>query len=207
MSAVPVAAAPLDVARARRLTKRLREALSVAVDLLGQAFDGRAWQALGYDSWEAYCAAELPELALLGKGMPAAERRATVAALREGRGMSLRAIGAPLGLSPQTVQRDLAAAGVQLATVTSLDGRQRPGAAADVEAPGRPRLTNVARAVLYVQEAGEAGRTVHEVTRKLRLHHGATSALLSRLAADGRLVYRRPAKRGQTGTYVTPAAG
>jgi hypothetical protein len=45
---------------------------------------------------------------------------------------------------------------------------------------------------------------VHELTKRLRLHHGATSALLSRLAADGRLVYRAPAKRGQTGTYATP---
>jgi hypothetical protein len=46
---------------------------------------------------------------------------------------------------------------------------------------------------------------VHQLAGKLRLNQCATSALLSRLAADGRLTYRRPAKRGQTGTYVLAA--
>lgn len=201
MSAQTAAVAPLDVARARKLTRKLREALTVAVDLLTEVFDGRAWEPLGYATWDAYCAAELPELAQLQ--LVGEERQKLLAELR-GRGMSLRAIAAPFGLSPQTVQRDLKAAGVQLATVTSLDGRQRPASApvGDVEATARPRLTNVARAVLYVQEAGEAGRTVHDVTKRLRLNQCAVSALLSRLAADGRLVYRQPAKRGQTGTYA-----
>lgn len=198
MSAVTAAAAPLDVARARRLTKRLQEALTVAVDLLGEAFTGRAWEALGYQSWDEYCAAELPELAQLR--MPLEERRAAVSELR-GRGMSTRAIAAPLGLSVGTVHRDLEAAGVQLATVTSLDGRKRPGAAP--AAPAAPRLTNVARAVLVVREAGAEGVSVHELTKRLRLNQCATSALLSRLSHEGGpLVYLRPAKRGQTGRYV-----
>lgn len=201
MSAQAAAVAPLDVARARRLTKRLREALTIAVDLLTEVFDGRAWEALGYPTWEQYCAAELPELAQLQLAVD--DRRRLFAELRE-RGMSLRAIGAPFALSAMTVQRDLKAAGVQLATVTALDGRQRSAAACIPDRAPRPRLTNVARAVLYVREAGEDGRTVHEVCRKLRLHHGATSALLSRLAADGRLTYQRPAKRGQTGRYLVP---
>jgi predicted ArsR family transcriptional regulator len=55
--------------------------------------------------------------------------------------------------------------------------------------------------VLAVKGAGEQGLTVHELAGKLRLNQCATSALLSRLAADGRLTYRRPAKRGQTGRY------
>lgn len=202
MSAPLAAAQPLDVARARRLTKQLREALAGALELLQEVFDGRAWEALDYPTWEAYCAAELPELAKLR--LPLEERRAAVATLR-GRGMSLRAIAAPLGLSPNTVKADAAAAGVQLATVTSLDGRARPGASTS-PTQARPRLSNVARAVLYIRESGDAGRTVHDVTGKLRLNQAATSALLCRLAdpADGRLVYRRPAKRGQTGRYLDP---
>lgn len=196
------AATRLDVARARRLTDQLRQALDVAVELLGEAFEGRAWEALGYASWEAYTAAELPQLAILGKGMPVGERVATVAALR-GKGMGLRPIASALGLGLATTKRAADAGGVQLATVTSLDGRARPGKTGQ-ENTGRtrPRLTNVARAVLVVREAGDAGVTVHEVTRRLRLSQSATSALLCRLAGDGRLTYRRPAKRGQTGTYV-----
>lgn len=191
------AAGPLDVARARRLTKQLREALTVAVDLLGEAFEGRAWEALDYPTWEAYCAAELPELAQLR--MPLEERRAAVSELR-GRGMSTRAIAAPLGLSVGTVHADLKAGGVQLATVTSLDGRQRPGVAA-AAAPA-PRLTNVARTVLIVREAGAEGLTVRDLCRRTRWHHGQASATLCRLAAAGRIRYVAPARRGQMGRYV-----
>lgn len=191
------APAPLDVARARRLTRQLREALTVAVDLVVAVFEGRAWEALGYVSWDEYCERELPELAQLR--LTIEQRRETVAALR-GSGLSVRAIAKPLGLSVGTVHADLKAAGVELATVTSLDGRARPATGA--QGGTRPRLTNVARAVLVVQEAGDAGVTVHELAKRLRLNQCATSALLSRLAGDGRLEYRRPAKRGQTGTYV-----
>lgn len=191
------AATRLDVARARRLTEQLRDALSLSLDLLREAFDGRAWEVLDYPSWEAYCARELPDLAKLK--LPVEERRAAVSTLRAA-GFSTRAIAAPLGLGVGTVHRDLAAAGEQLATVTSLDGIRRPATAGE-RAP-RPRLTNVARAVLVVREAGDAGVTVHEVTRRLRLSQSSTSALLCTLAKDGRLTYRRPAKRGQVGTYV-----
>jgi DNA-binding transcriptional ArsR family regulator len=119
--------AALNSTEARRLTEQLRATLAVAVDLLGRIFDGRGWEALGYPTWEDYCAQELPDLARLGRGLPHPERQAVVAALREDHGMSLRAISRPLGLSHQTVYRDLAASGVQLPRVNSLDGRQRPG--------------------------------------------------------------------------------
>jgi transposase len=196
MSAVH-APAPLDVARVRKAIRELRAKLAEAVDLLGELYDGRAWVALGLPSWQALCEQELPEL---GQLLTLAERQSLVVDLRQ-RGMSLRAAAAPAGVSAATAKTWTDNAGVQLATVTSLDGRVRP-ASSSVQNPARPRLTNVARAVLVVREAGDAGVTVHELTKRLRLHHGATSALLSRLAADGRLIYRAPAKRGQTGTYV-----
>jgi hypothetical protein len=198
MSAVP-APAPLDVARVRRTISQLRGHLAQAVELLGELYDGRAWVALGLPSWDALCKQELPELEQL---LTAAQKRDVVVDLR-GRGLSLRAAAAPAGISAATAKTWCDDAGVQLATVTSLDGRIRPAvnpSSGDLAA--RPRLTNVARAVLAVRGAGEEGLTVHQLTAKLRLHHGATSALLSRLARDGRLVYRAPAKRGQTGTYV-----
>lgn len=193
------AVAPLDVARVRRTIAALREHLAQAVALLGELYDGRAWVALGLPSWEALCAQELPELAQL---LDAAQRRSVVVDLRQ-RGMSLRAAAAPAGVSAATAKTWCDDAGVQLASVTSLDGRVRP-ASSLVAKPDKPRLTHVARAVLVVREAGDAGVTVHELTKRLRLNQCATSALLSRLARDGRLTYRAPAKRGQTGRYVAP---
>jgi hypothetical protein len=191
------AAGPLDVARARRLTAQLREALTLAVELLEQAYDGQAWRALGYGSWVDYCAAELPQLAQLR--IPVEERRSAVAELR-GRGWSVRAIAAPLGLSAGTVHSDLKATGTTLATVTSLDGRQRPASAG--ERPAAPRLSNVARAALIVREAGPGGITVRALCARTRWHHGQASATLTRLAQSGAITYRRPPKRGQMGVYV-----
>jgi transposase len=187
------AAAPLDLVTVRRKLREARELLAAAVELLDELYAGQAWKATGHDSWAELCAAELPELARL---LSAAERRSLVVDLRQ-RGMSLRAAAAPAGVSAATAKTWLDDAGVQLATVTSLDGRVRPAKVETV----KPRLTNVARAVLVVREAGDAGVTVHELSKRLRLNQCAASALLSRLAGDGRLAYEAPAKRGQTGRY------
>jgi hypothetical protein len=56
--------------------------------------------------------------------------------------------------------------------------------------------------VLVVREAGDAGVTVFELAKRTRLRQAQLSPLLARLAAEGRLAYRAPAKRGQTGRYV-----
>jgi hypothetical protein len=147
------AAAPLDLVTVRRKLREARQALAAAVELLGELYDGQAWKALGYVSWAELCDAELPELKQL---LTVAEKAALVVDLRQ-RGMSLRAAAAPAGVSAATAKTWLDDAGVQLATVTSLDGRVRP-ASSSVARPDKPRLTNVARAVLVVREAGEAGR-------------------------------------------------
>lgn len=193
------AAVRLDVARARRLTRDLAAALDVAVELLREVYDGRAWEVLGYDSWSSYCRAELPSLAVIVKGLPPVERRAKVAELRAG-GMSLRAVSELTGLAPNTVRTDAAKEGVQLAEVRSIDGSRRASSA--TPATPRPRLTLIARAVLVISEAGDAGVTVHQLAKRLRVSQCSAGPLLCRLAKDGRLVYRRPARRGQVGTYV-----
>jgi transposase len=193
MSAVR-AAAPLDLVTVRRKLREARQLMTAAVELLDELYAGQAWKALGYVNWQELVDQELPELKQL---LTAAEKRSLVVDLRQ-RGMSLRAAAAPAGVSAATAKTWLDDAGVQLASVTSLDGRIRPASVETV----KPRLTNIARAVLVVTEAGDAGVTVHELTKRLRLNQCATSALLSRLARDGRLIYRAPAKRGQTGRYV-----
>jgi hypothetical protein len=194
-----VVAGELEVARVRRTIAELRGHLGESVRLLAELYDARAWITLGLPSWEALCAQELPEL---GELLSAAERRAVVVELRRG-GASLRAAAAPIGVSAATAKTWCDDAAVSPDRVTSLDGRSRP-ATVQPRSGNRPRLTNVARAVLAVKGAGQQGLTVHDLTAKLRLNQAATSALLSRLAADGRLRYVSPAKRGQTGRYLHP---
>jgi hypothetical protein len=89
---------------ARRITARIRDALSVADDLLVQAYEGLAWEALGHASWAAYCAAELPELRMVKLRAP--ERKARARALRDA-GASLPDIVAATGSSLGTAHRDV----------------------------------------------------------------------------------------------------
>lgn len=98
----------LDQAEARRLTERIRVALdrvsSSWADLaerVAEAYERRADLALGYDSWEAYAAAELKP----SEGI-AATVRAQLVGLLSAHGMSNRAIGSALGVSEGTVRND-----------------------------------------------------------------------------------------------------
>lgn len=89
-------------ATARALTDQLRQSLTVAWDLLVEAYQRRAWAALGYQSWDAYTDAELGETRLR---LPREQRREVVASMTEA-GMSTRAIGSALGVSREQVRRD-----------------------------------------------------------------------------------------------------
>jgi len=71
---------------------------------IAAAYHARDWEALGYDSWDAYVSGEF------GSAMPRldrAERRELVVNLRA-EGLSTRAIAAATGVAQQTVNRDLA---------------------------------------------------------------------------------------------------
>jgi len=87
--------------RARLLTDRIKVAVGELLPLIKEAFEGRADVALGYQSWAEYCDAELR-----GLRIPIQERREAVQELREA-GMDQRSIGAALGVSQKTVDRDL----------------------------------------------------------------------------------------------------
>jgi hypothetical protein len=120
------AAEPVELTpeQARELTDRIRAGVTNLLPVIKEAFERRADRALGYESWHAYCDAELD-----GIRLPIERRRAHVAELR-GQGMSTRAIGAALGVSEGTVRNDLSTAQdyavEQPEQVRSLDDRRRP---------------------------------------------------------------------------------
>lgn len=201
MSAV-VVLGQLDRARAKAITRKLAGAADLLLDLVVEAYEGRVWEVLGHGSWAEYTAAEVPGLSVIGKGLPVEARREAVAVLR-GRGLSLRGVSEVLGIAPNTVRTDAAAAGVVLAEVRGIDGSRRAPVAGPDRAPA-PKLTNVARAVLVLREVGEEGIDAVTMAKRLRKDVRSAAALLCRLSKpeDGRAVYRAPARRGQTGSYV-----
>lgn len=111
--------------QAREFVEHVRASVEDLKDWIIRAVKGRAWIALGYGSWDEMCEAEFDGAVIR---LPREDRREAVASLREA-GLSTRAIGSALGISNQTVGRDLSTApngAVEPQTVTSLDGRERP---------------------------------------------------------------------------------
>ena len=199
---------PLDELTARRLTDKIRGTLAVAYELLGDAWAGRAWIALGYASWEEYCAAEFADARQVR--LPVAQRRELVATYR-GRGMSERAISTGLGVSAGTVHSDVVALDLAPAAVVSLDGRRRPSstreASRDATLPAvvAPTLTVADRTVQLVAGTGDRGLTVKELCRKTKVHHGQASGALSRLHRQGRIVRTTTYRDGCAAYIVLPA--
>ncbi|GAB2666426.1 hypothetical protein [Nocardia goodfellowii] len=111
---------------ARELTDRIRAHVETAWELIQQAYLTRAWAALGYDSWDEYCAQEFDRARIR---VPREERAEVVASLRE-IGMSTRAIAVATGVSDYTVRQDLAGARNlapdPYAPVTGRDGKSYP---------------------------------------------------------------------------------
>lgn len=89
--------------KARGLTDRIKKAVDEVWMLLEQAYATRAWTALGYDDWNAYCQAEFGTDRI---ALPKDRRVEVVTSMRE-TGMSTRAIAIATGLSQMTVVRDL----------------------------------------------------------------------------------------------------
>lgn len=89
---------------ARALTDRIKVAVEGTWQMIREAYVSRAWDALGYETWDAYCAAEFGTSRL---ALPREERREVVASLAES-GLSIRAIAAATATPRETVRRDLA---------------------------------------------------------------------------------------------------
>jgi hypothetical protein len=94
--------ADLTQAQAEAVTGRIREWVKrCPVGDIKTAFFGRVWLGMGYESWTEWCDCELD-----GFMLPTPERREVVEELSEA-GMSNRAIADVVGVSKDTVGRDL----------------------------------------------------------------------------------------------------
>lgn len=89
---------------ARALTDRIKVAVEATWQLVAEAYQSRAWSALGYSSWDDYVTREFGTARLR---LPREERQEVVTSLRES-GLSIRAIAAVTGDSKDTVHRALA---------------------------------------------------------------------------------------------------
>ncbi|NUO42371.1 MAG: hypothetical protein HOV82_10065 [Streptomyces sp.] len=107
-----------STAEARALTDRIKVAVEGTWLLIQEAYTSRAWAALGYETWDAYCTAEFGTARLR---LPREERQEVVASLRES-GMSLRAISSATGISPATAMRDARVSDETPAVVLGTDG-------------------------------------------------------------------------------------
>ncbi|WP_448611844.1 hypothetical protein [Geodermatophilus sp. URMC 60] len=96
-----------DKQTALSLTREIKGSLEQSWRLIKEAFERRAWAALGYASWEAYCTKEFgSHLTRLSKEL----RREAVAELTSGdQPMSNRAAAVAIGVSESTVRADRAA--------------------------------------------------------------------------------------------------
>lgn len=112
---------------ARALTDRIKVAVEGTWQMIREAYVTRAWAALGYDTWDAYCAAEFGTARL---ALPREERREVVASLADS-GLSTRAIASVTGVDQSTVVRTLnagdafprASASPEPRPVQGLDGK------------------------------------------------------------------------------------
>lgn len=91
-------------AKAAKFTEKLRTTVVGAAELFIEAYNGRIWLALDYQSWADYLNAELGELR---PRLPKAQRLELVAALKTEAKMSQTAIADALGVDQKTVSNDL----------------------------------------------------------------------------------------------------
>lgn len=93
----------MNATDARAITDRIKTGVNVIWELITRAYTERAWDALGYSSWDDYCTQEFGTSRLR---LPREERAEVVSSLRE-QGLSLRAIASATGISHEEVRRSL----------------------------------------------------------------------------------------------------
>ena len=138
----------ITAAQARELTDRIKVGVEAIWELVKQAYQARAWVALGYDSWDDYCTREFGTSRIR---LPREERQEVVASMRE-IGMSTRAIASATGMSKDTAARALSGVANETpAPVTGTDGKTytpRPQPQPEPEEPELPQATALAQSDL-----------------------------------------------------------
>lgn len=125
----------LDAPAARRLTDQIKLALDTTWEAGRRAWEGRAWIALGYESWDEYCTKEFGTSHLR---LPREDRDQIIPSLLAS-GMPGRAVAALTGTSKGEVHRTIARAGLSAAPNGATDTAD-PGDVTVVESepyPGR----------------------------------------------------------------------
>lgn len=137
--------ADLTADEAQALTERIKvQAENLWADIT-EAYRRRAWAVLGYETWDAYTAAEFGSLRLR---LPREERQEIVCSLRES-GMPIRAIASATGADAKTVQADLKSpvgnSHTSPTTVTGTDGKKHPAKKPTEGKPEAKKLTAAER--------------------------------------------------------------
>ena len=114
---------------ARQLTDAIKDAVTVAWELITRAYTERAWVALGYNSWDSYCLGEFGDARLR---IPREERPEMVCSLRQA-GMSVRAIASATGAAYNTVLKD----------VTQIESPNEDTLTEELINAGPPRITGL----------------------------------------------------------------
>lgn len=114
--------AQLTESMARELTDTIRQTVAIVDSQITRAYFGRAWSALGYESWDEYCETEFDGARVR---LPREERTMIVGSLRDA-GLSIRAIAAATGLGRGTVERELTPVPNGTPAVTGIDGKTYP---------------------------------------------------------------------------------
>jgi transcriptional regulator with XRE-family HTH domain len=102
----------LDRDQALVLTAEIKQGTQVMFEVwanlepkIRRAFEGQAWRALGYSSWDEYCAREFSQTRMFDSVVERRERGGRLV----GGGFSMRAAAAVLGIDESTVRADMKA--------------------------------------------------------------------------------------------------
>jgi hypothetical protein len=194
----------LTVEQVDQLESETRAQLSGAIANLTRLREGGAHSLRGFPSWHAYVLDRFGDL-LRELHLPKSERLPLVDSMQQA-GMTVRETADKLSVAKSQVGRDRA----ELARVHRLDDH-RPAAPTQDSSqdPGKPAAPAPRTArILAVLAAATGPLTVVQICKRSRMPREVVAPALTRLARPvgsstaGRVVYTRPAKRGQFGTYA-----
>jgi hypothetical protein len=94
----------LSESAARELVDTIKKTVRIVESQIVRAYHGRAWEALGYGTWDEMCETEFDGARIR---LPREQRQTTIGSLADA-GLSTRAIASVTGLGRSTVARDLA---------------------------------------------------------------------------------------------------